>query len=109
MQLSENKKDKLYIILTLRHKNIYGDEFCLFWGYDESSGGYTGNPYHAHRYTYEEAKKRCDGKQDILIDIDMLGLDKEYKQHNKNVLCFIEKATLNRLLGFKLRRMDSDC
>lgn len=98
------EQNKLYIILTLRHNNIYGHEYCLFWGYDESSGGYTGDPYHAHRFTYEEAIKKADGNGDIMIDIEKLGLDREYKEHNKNVLCLIEKGTLNRVLGLGLRR-----
>lgn len=103
MEFAKNKKEKLYIILTLRHECMYGDEFCLFWGYGESSGGYTGNPLMAHRYTYEEAVKRSDGKEDIMIDIDLLGLDKEYHE-NKNIVSLMEKGRLNTLTGLRLRR-----
>lgn len=103
MKFSEDRQNKLYIILTLRHENIFGDNFCLFWGYDKSPGGYTGNPYHAHRFTYEEAKRESDGELDIMIDIDLLELDKGYIEHNKYIRCMIEKGTLNRVLGLRLR------
>ena len=103
MKFSKDKKSKLYIILTLRHNNMFGKEYCLFWGYDESSEGYTGDPYHAHRYSYEEAIKRSDGKEDIMIPIELLELENEYTNHSKNILCLMEKGTLNRILGLKLR------
>lgn len=100
----EEKYDKKYIILTLRHECSFGKKYCLFWGYDDSPSSYTSDPYHAHRFNLPEALDICDGKEDIMLDISKLGLDESYKDHNKNVVCLVEKGQVNCVYGLKIRR-----
>jgi len=92
-----------YLIVTTRHESIYGKGFALFWGCNESEGGYNNDPRTAHRFTEEEASSFTESS-DIPISIDKLGLTEECeKVTNKNFLCLVEKGTLNRLYDLGLK------
>lgn len=92
-----------YLVLTTRHESIYGKGFALFWGCGNSKGGYNSDPRTAHRFTEEEAKEFKDS-DDIAIPIDKLGLSEECETGlNPNILCLIEKGTLNHLYNLKIR------
>lgn len=97
---------KRYLLLTLRHNSFYGEEYCLFWGERESKGGYNSNPYLAHRFTEEEMLEMGGSDDgDIFLDIEKLGIPAEYpKETNKNILCLVEKGTINRLYGLNIKR-----
>ncbi|AIY80527.1 hypothetical protein U728_1105 [Clostridium botulinum 202F] len=97
---------KKYLLLCNRHNSCFGDNWCLWWGDRESKSGYSSDVRIAHRFDEEEIKKYEDGKSDIPIPIDVLGISEEYKSEetiNKNINVLIEKGTLNRLLGLELR------
>ena len=98
----------LYLVVTTRHESIFGNNFALFWGFNESEGGYNSDPRTAHRFTEEEASKFTKGS-DIPISIDKLGLSDECeKDNNINLLCLVEKGTLNRLYGLNLHRYEEE-
>ncbi|NFF80420.1 hypothetical protein FDA09_11725 [Clostridium botulinum] len=97
---------KKYLLLCNRHNGCFGDNWCLWWGDRESKSGYSSDVRIAHRFDEEEIKKYEDGKLDIPISIDVLGISEEYESEetiNKNINVLIEKGTLNRLLGMELR------
>ena len=97
---------KRYLLLTLRHNSIYGDNYCLFWGNKEDKGGYNSNPYLAHHFTESEMQEMGgDDEEDIFLDIEKLGIPVEYPEEtNKNVLCLVEKGTINKLYRKHIRK-----
>ena len=96
----------LYLVVTTRHESIFGNNFALFWGFNESEGGYNSDARTAHRFTEKEALKFTDNS-DIPIPIDKLGLTDECeKDNNINLLCLVEKATLNRLYNLNLHKFE---
>ena len=99
----ESKQSK-YLVVTLRHRNMYGDEFALFWGQGDSEGGYNCDPRTAHRFTEEEIKK-FDDRGDIAIAIDKLRLTEECETEvNPNIRCLVELGTINELYNLKIPR-----
>jgi len=93
-----------YLVVTLRHRNMYGDEFALFWGQGDSEGGYNCDPRTAHRFNEEEIK-RFDDRGDIAIAIDKLGLTDECETRvNPNIRCLVELGTINELYNLKIPR-----
>lgn len=95
-----------YLVITLRHDCIYGNEFALFWGYRDGEGGYNSDPRTAHRFTKEEITK-FDDRGDIAIPIDKLGLLEECEKEgniNPNFRCLVEKGTINNLYNLKIRK-----
>ena len=93
---------KHYIILCNRHESMFGDNWALFWGHKESEGGYTSDPYLAHRYTEDEIAS-FDDDQDIPLDIELLGLPVKYTEKQPNVWRLIEKGTLNNIYKLRLK------
>lgn len=96
---------KKYLLLTLRHNSIYGENYCLFWGERGNKSGYTSNPYLAYRFTEAEMLEMGESVDDIFLDIEKLGISAEYpKEINENVLCLVEKGTINKLYGLHIKR-----
>jgi len=96
---------KKYLVLCNRHNSIFGDNWALFWGDGESAGGYNSDLRAAHRFDESEISQFNDD-QDIPIPIDVLGISEDYEKEetrNKNVAVLIERGTLNKLLGLKLK------
>ena len=49
-------------------------------------------------------KRKIEGSEDYALDIEKLGLDKDYPESiNKNLRCLIEKGTVNKIYGLELR------
>lgn len=103
-----------YLILCNRHNSIYGENWCLFWGFRECEGGYTSDLRVAHRFDEEDIKNRVkignlvEGR-DIPIPIDVLGISEEYESEeeiNKSYLALVEKGTMNELLNLKLKPLN---
>ncbi|MBY6928995.1 hypothetical protein [Clostridium botulinum] len=102
---------KKYLLLCNRHNSMFGDCWALFWGNRDSKSGYTSDLRIAHRFDEEEIKKYEDGRADIPIPIDVLGIPEEYESKesfNKNIRVLIEKGTLNELLHLDLKPDDDD-
>lgn len=96
---------KKYLILCTRHESVYGDNWCLWWGYKDSKNGYSSDIRTAYRFTEEEIKPFLDDKEDIPIDISILGINDIYEENiNENFVQLIEKGTLNKLLDLRLSR-----
>ena len=93
---------KHYIILCNRHESMFGDNWGLFWGHKESEGGYTSDPYLAHRYREDEISN-FDDKQDVPLDIELLNLPVEYTEKESNVWRLIEKGKINSIYKLGLR------
>lgn len=92
-----------YLVLTTRHKSMYGKGFALFWGCGDSEGGYNSDPRTAHRFTEEEAK-RFDKSGDIAIPIDKLRLSEECETGlNPNIRCLVELGTINEIYNLKIK------
>ena len=99
----EAKQGK-YLVITTRHKNMYGDGFALFWGQGNSEGGYNCDPRTAHRFTEEEIKK-FDDRGDIAISIDKLGLTEKCETGlNPNLRCLVELGTINQLYNLRIKK-----
>jgi hypothetical protein len=99
--------EKKYLILCNRHNSIYGDNWCLWWGTRESKSSYSSDAREAHRFTYDEATKIADNKEDYMVSCEELGISEEYEPKetfNKNLRVLIEKGTVNDICGFELRR-----
>lgn len=97
--------ERKYLVLCNRHNSIYGDHWALFWGCRESASGYTSDIRIAHRFTEEEIKSFTTD-EDIPIPIDVLNLPEGYiseNHFNSNFVSLVERATLNGLLGLKLK------
>lgn len=98
-------KDNKYLILCTRHDSIYGDNWCLWWGYKDSKNGYSSDIRTAHRFTEEEIEQFKNDKEDIPIEINKLGISDNYEENiNENFVQLIEKGTLNKLYDLKLSR-----
>lgn len=96
---------KKYLVLCNRHNSIYGDNWALFWGERENEGGYNSDLRIAHRFDESEISKFNDN-QDIPICVEDLGISEACESKdtiNKNICMMIEKGTLNKLLGLKLK------
>ena len=94
----------MYLIMTLRHKNIYGDGYAVFWGCGESKNGYSADVRYAHRFTKEEAEKIVDDEE-IMLDIKTLGFENgqpPIECINTNIRVLVEIGTINRLYGLEI-------
>jgi hypothetical protein len=96
-----------YLILCNRHPSIFGDSFALWWGYRDEKSGYTSNFSDAHLYDYDDVKNNHIGdSDDPAIKLSDLGYTEErFKALPKDEILrvLIEKGTLNKLLGLRLR------
>lgn len=96
-----------YLILCNCHPSIFGANFALWWGYREQEGGYTSNFPDAHLYDYDDVKNNHIGdNDDPAIKLSDLGYTEEqFRALPKDEILrvLIEKGTLNKLLGLKLR------
>lgn len=77
--------EKEYVILTLRHKDIYfGGDVHLFWGPDRN--GYTAILQRVGLYTEQEAYEIGD-EDDIPIHVSKIGFDKSiFEQKTDGVI-----------------------
>lgn len=90
---------KTYVILSTKHKSIYGPEWCLF----HSDSGYVSDIRLAKRFTSLEAHN-FKANTDYPIDVDTLGVSREYERVvNSNIRCLIEKGTINQRFGLNLK------
>jgi hypothetical protein len=96
-----------YLILCNRHPSIFGNNFAVWWGYKENKGGYSSDFRHAHLYDYEYVKNgHLNCKDDPAIKLSDLGYTEEQFMNlpkDENLRVFIEKGTLNEILGLRLK------
>lgn len=84
------------LIACLRHRNMLGNDFLLFWG--PNRGGYVTNVHNAGLYDREEAEKICD-TDDVAIPLSFLGLSQsDMEVQNKDVWKVVFKT--DRVLRF---------
>lgn len=43
-----------YLVREHTHKSLYGDIFCVWWGYGKNGAGYVSDLRLAHRFTEDE-------------------------------------------------------
>lgn len=84
-----------YVIMSDKHRSIYGDNFVEFWG--KNFDGYVSNVHKAGIYTKEEAmsKHRPEGHH-YAIPLSLIGEIPE--NSNDNFVTLIEKGKVNDLL-----------
>lgn len=98
--------DKKYLLLCNRHNSSYGDNYCLWWGNREQQGGYTSDVRLAHRFTEKEIKEYEEKYQDIAVPVELLKVSEDYEStetFNENLICLVEKGTINKLMGLQLK------
>ena len=95
-----------YLILCNRHESVYGDNWCLFWGFCENEGNYSSDLRLAHRFDESELGK-FDDSDDIPIPVNILGISEEQPEYctiNRNTCLLLEKGKLNDLINLELKK-----
>lgn len=94
-----------YLVLCKRHESTFGNNWCLWWGYGKSRGGYTSDLRLAHRFAEEEIKEfEGHEEEDLPIKCEDIGVSEEQidsEKINKNALLLMEKGKLCKIIGIK--------
>jgi hypothetical protein len=90
--------EKLFIIATLRHESLFGENWAMFWAKDGS--GYTADPYTAQRYKESEigpyGKDSRNDAGDIPLPVEALDISPEYRDQEAGVIRLMEKGYINK-------------